>query len=190
MFTPPDNEELTEQYNIDNGGICGQACLAVITRSSIQSILDQWKSQGMEFKGWSGWRQLRKYLEAEGFKVKQVRGTFTCDPEKLYIARVQWLGDGDKKEKPFYGWNHWSEATAYTHFVAIEDWKFFCNETGWGDYAEFDQYLEDNRGVVTSYMEITPQTCGNCGLRHPSGTKCKIQPEHGEEWFFKKMEVA
>ena len=188
MFIPQDNKKLTEKYAIEHGGICGQACLAVITRNSIQSVLDLWKYQGLEFKGWSGWKQLRQYLEYRGYKVKQIRGTMHYDSKKFYIARVQWLGDGDKKDKPFYGWNHWSQATSYTHFIVIERFKFFCNETGWGDFPTgLKKYLEANHGVITSYMEITPQQCANCGLNHMPNTKCSMQPESGT-WSFRPME--
>lgn len=155
-FTPPDNFEMTEKYKIKCGGLCGQACLAVITRNSIQLVLDNWKFQGLKFKGWSGWKQLRQYLEKQNYEVKQINGTLDYDSSKFYIARVQWLGDGEKKENPFYGWGHWSEASAHTHFVVIENFKFFCNETGWGDFlVGLKDYLKANRGVVTSYMEIS-----------------------------------
>jgi len=155
-YTPPDNEEQTIYHLTQNQGICGQACLAVITRNTIQAVLDMWKYQGMEFKGWSGWKQLRQYLETLGFKVKQINGTMHYDSKKLYIARIQWLGEGEKQEKPFYGWGHWSEATSYTHFIVIENFHFFCNETGWNDFPTgFKLYLEQNKGIVTSYMEIT-----------------------------------
>jgi len=150
----PDIEEMTKKYKSENGGICGQACLAVITRSSIRAVLDMWEYQGLVFKGWSGWKQLRKYLEKLGYSVKQINGKFQYNPERYYIARVQWLGDGNKKDKPFYGWNHWSVASAYTHFIIIEKFRFFCNETGWDDYSNLRKYLIENKGVITSYLEI------------------------------------
>ena len=172
MFTPPDIKKFDEKYIAEHGGVCGQACLAVITRNEIGFVIDLLKCQGIEFKGWLKWRQLRKFLEARDFEVKQ-NTTICYDSDKLYIARIQWIGAGEKKEKPFYGYNHWSEAISNTHYVVIEKFKFFCNETGWLDFKdEFNRYLEYNKGVVTSYMEITPKRCYDCGSRHLPGVDC------------------
>ncbi|MFC1590972.1 hypothetical protein ACFL43_00445 [Thermodesulfobacteriota bacterium] len=156
QFTPPDNEELLKKYEAEEKGICGQACLAVITRNNIQSVLDQWKLQIGEIKGWAGWRQLRQYLEARGFNVKQINLLNGYNPKKSYIARVQWIGEGKKIDKPFYGWGHWTEATAHTHFVVVENFKFFCNATGWDNFPNgLQEYLKLNKGQVTSYLEIS-----------------------------------
>lgn len=158
QFTPPDNKEVTKKYLDQGEGICGKACLAVITRNSIRSVIDQWKIQFGEFKAWSGWKQLRQYLEAHGFTVKQINILAGYNPKKSYIARIQWLGNGNRREKPFYGWNHWTEATSHTHFVVVENFKFFCNETGWGDFPNgFQDYLKGNMGQVTSYMEVSKE---------------------------------
>ena len=74
MKIPSDTKLMTEKYLIDKGGICGQACLAMIEGSSIQEVLKNWKEIGLEFKGWSGWKQLREYLEKRNFVVKQKVG--------------------------------------------------------------------------------------------------------------------
>lgn len=154
--TPPDNISMTEKFRKDKGGICGQACLAVIEDSSIVDVMNTWKELGLEFKGWSGWRQLREYLEKRGYSVKQKNKVETYISDRLYLARVQWIGEGKKKDKPFYGWGHWAEASSYTHFIIIVgDKAFFCNEVGgWQSIFRLRGYLRDNNGLITSYLEI------------------------------------
>jgi len=154
-YIPKDNEEMTEKYMIDKGGICGQACLAVIEESSIQSVLRLWEAFGLEWRGWSGWKQLKDYLEKRGYyvKLKRMSNLGTFHSNYYYILRVQWIGKGEDKEKPFYGWGHWSEASAHTHFIIIHKAKFFCNEDGWFDIRDLDKYLNDE-AVITSAMEI------------------------------------
>lgn len=154
-YIPQDIEKMTEKYKIDKGGICGQACLAVIEGSSIQNVLNQWVGFGLEWKGWSGWKQLKEYLEKKGYEVRLKRkNNLTFNFKDFYILRIQWIGKGENKEKPFYGWGHWSEASAYTHFIIIHKAKFFCNEDGWLSTQEFPDYLKHYNGVITSGMEI------------------------------------
>ncbi len=159
MEIPIDNKMMTEKYLIDKGGICGQSCLAVIENIKVQEVLDNWKKLEMEFKGWSGWKQLKEYLEKRGHEVKLLRkdswGSF--DKEDFVICRVQWLGsNADKLDKPFYGYNHWSVASAHTHFIVCHNNKFFCNETGIFDNLE--EYLDGKgiyqSGIVTSLMRV------------------------------------
>jgi hypothetical protein len=159
MQIPYDCELMTEKYKIDKGGCCGQSCLAVIENISIQEVFDNWDKLGIEFKGYSGWKQLREYLEKKGFFVKQLKTNFKgfFNMDIYFIARVQWFGEGEKKEKPFYGWGHWSQASAYTHFVLIHDDKFFCNETGIDNYDNFKNYLKENNGIVTSYLMVSKE---------------------------------
>lgn len=156
MHTPSDFKEMTEKHKVNGGGICGQSCLAVIERSSVNTILENWKDMGLEWKGWSGWKQLREYLEKRTYKVKlkRIDGLKLINSnEVFYILRVQWLGEGKKQEKPFYGWNHWAEASANTHFIIAHLGNFFCNEAGeWFDDLEF--YTRENRAVITSAMEV------------------------------------
>lgn len=110
------------------------------------------------YPGWAKWKQLRVFLEDQGYVVKQINGTPNYDPEKSYIARIQWTGPGVKKEKPYYGWDTWYDASCHTHFIVIENGKFFCNETGWMDYQALQFYLGMNSGVITSHLEITKPT--------------------------------
>lgn len=155
MITKPiDCELMTKKYLIDKGGICGQSCLAVIEGIPIQNILDNWKKMGIEFKGYSGWRQLREYLEKRGYKVKLLRKDSWGDfnKEDFVICRVQWIGEGDKKDKPFYGWCYWIEASAHTHFIVCHNNQFFCNETG--IFTDLENYL-NTEGIITSLMRIT-----------------------------------
>lgn len=187
MFVPPDNTQMTEKYKIECGGICGMACLAVITRDSIQSVIENWGLIGLEFKGWTTYRQLRHYLQSKGFSVRQIQGTMFYNPRRFYIARVQWLGDGENKERPLFGWKHWAEATAHTHFIVIEDFRFFCNETGWDKFPKgLKEYLKWNDGVITSYLEIGPRPCANCGVRHIPSRKCELNSVKGMD--YKPME--
>lgn len=151
---PTDTKEMTEKYLVDKGGICGQACLAVIEGITIREVLFNWASMKMEFKGWSGWKQLREYLENQSYEVKLLNknrfGDF--DKEDFIICRVQWIGDGDKQEKPFYGWGHWTEASAHTHFIVIHQNQFFCNEDGLFPIKKLEEYLDD--AIITSLMRI------------------------------------
>ena len=162
LYTPQDTEQMTKKMRIEKGGICGQACLAVIEKSSIKCVLDNWKSMGLEFKGWSGWKQLREYLEKRNYQVKLKRmsnlGTFNYN--YFYILRVQWLGEGTKKEKPFYGYGHWAEASANTHFIIVHQGNIFCNEAG-GWFDDLDYYVRENNAVITSAMEIKSKRSSN-----------------------------
>ena len=94
---------MTEEYKGEGYGICGQAGLAIITGQSIMDVLENWKKLGLEWRGWSGLDQLKQYLKHEGYAVKQVNGEVNYSPSLFYIARVQWVGGGEEKEKPFYG---------------------------------------------------------------------------------------
>ena len=153
MQIPQDVEKMTEKYLIDKGGICGQACLAVIEESTIQEVLKNWGYLGMAFKGWSGWKQLREYLEKRGHNVKLLNknqwGEF--DKGDFVICRVQWIGEKENKEKPFYGWGHWTEASAHTHFIVIHQNQFFCNEDGLFEIKDLEEYL--NGAKITSMMK-------------------------------------
>lgn len=153
MRIPIDNEEAKEQY--DNM-CCGQACLSVIQEIPISSVMCQWKFLFNSFYGFSKWRDLRKYLEVQEYKVKQIRWNKLeiVNPESYYILRVQFLGDNlDKLEKPFYGWSWWTEATANTHFIVLHKGKVFCNSDGIFNYDKLSEYLGDN-ALITSAMEI------------------------------------
>ncbi len=157
MHIPSDTKEMTEKMRIDNGGICGQACLAVIERSSISNVLGNWEDMGLEWKGWSGWKQLKQYLETRSYKVylKRMKGLKLINSDEVfYILRVQWLGERENKEKPFYGYGHWAEASANTHFIIAHKGFYFCNEAGeWFD--DLDYYTTENRAVITSAMEVS-----------------------------------
>ena len=152
---PSDCREMTESMRVIKGGICGQSCLAVIEKSSIKNILMNWKKVGLDFKGYSGWKQLREYLKKRGYEVKQKRSKdLKFLFEKFYILRIQWIGEGEKKEKPFYGYGHWAEASAYTHFIVVKGNEFFCNEYGLFNIDKLGHYLSNYNAVITSALEI------------------------------------
>ncbi|KKL88564.1 hypothetical protein LCGC14_1923430 [marine sediment metagenome] len=157
LFIPNDVKEMTEKYMVDKGGICGQSCLAVIEKQPISKVIKDWKEMELEWKGWSGWRQLANYLKNKKFNVKQSR--VIDDKNVSYIARVQWIGDEENKEKPYYGWKSWFEASANTHFIVIQEDSFFCNEECiWlpidGEEYSLEGYLKHNQGLITSYLKI------------------------------------
>ena len=156
MKIPKDTKLMTKKYLIEKGGICGQSCLAVIEKITIREVLYNWVGMGLEWKGWSGWKQLRKYLEVQEFNVKQKRWNKIeiLNPKSFYILRIQWIGEGDKKDKPFYGWGHWTEASAHTHFIVINKGQFFCNEEGLFDIDKLSEYLNEE-GLVTSALEVS-----------------------------------
>lgn len=151
---PEDCKEMTEKYAGECAGICGQACLAVITKEKIQDVLEKWNEKGLEWRGWSGWNQLREYLKSEGYEVKQVNGEYALDSSSFYICRVQFIGIQEKKGKPYYGWGHWSQASAHTHFIVETENMFFCNEDGIFPQIELPDYLKHYNAVVTSRMRV------------------------------------
>ena len=175
-FTPPDCEEQTKLYLKEKGGCCGQACLAVVQRLPIKEVFERWKKHGLEWKGHTSIKQFREYMDKEGYDVKLIttkNGTDWKAP--FYFIRIQWMGEGKKREKPFYGWGHWAVASAYTHFILREGDRFFCNENGWFD--AIDPYLEiEPKGIVTSVYEIRQrkkrtEVLGAKALRTPPTTK-------------------
>lgn len=168
MEIPSDTKAMTEKYSVDKGGICGQACLAVIEKSTIREVMFNWASLKMEFKGWSGWKQLREYLEKRGHKVKLRKKEIEFEEDAFYILRVQWLGEKDNKEKPFYGWGHWTEASAHTHFIVVNNGEVFCNEDGIFKVKFLNGYLAEE-AVVTSVMEV--QSSLNESSRNVGGKK-------------------
>jgi len=62
----------------------------------------------------------------------------------------------------------------------------YCNGQGWFEIKWLPEYLE--KGYITSYLEVIPPQCGNCGLCHQPNTKCSMQPE-SEEWVWKPLNV-
>ena len=154
MKIPIDNESAKEKYD---DMCCGQACLSVIQDMPISAIMSQWELLFDSFYGFSKWKDLRKYLEVNDYKVKQIRWNKLeiVNPNSFYILRVQWLGDNlEKIDKPFYGWSWWTEASANTHFIVLHNSKVFCNSDGIFDYDKLSDYLGD-RGLITSALEIT-----------------------------------
>jgi hypothetical protein len=161
---PIDCQEVTEKYQTEKGGICGQACLAIIEETTIKDIMLEWDKLGFEWTGWSTWKQLQEYLERKEYIVRRRRNNIVLNKNYLYIARVQFIGKGGKIDKPFYGWNHWTEATSHTHFITIGgNYAFFCNsQCAWLPIKELSEYLncegvfecDDLKGVITSYLEI------------------------------------
>ena len=155
-FTPHDCKDMTDLYICENGGCCGQACIAVAQRITIAEVFKRWKMHRIEWKGHTTIKQFREYMDKEGFVTRLITKKNKSNMKApFYFIRIQWIGEGENKEKPFYGWNHWTTASANTHFVLMDGYlKFFCNENGW--FNSMDEYLEDNepKGVITSMYEI------------------------------------
>ena len=155
-FIPSDNQEQTQKYIGEGKGICGVSCLAVIEERQVKITLKDFDSL-FGFKGYANVRDLRKYLQEKGYKIKSVNKDGYKDFSKgCYIARIQWLGNGKKKEQPFYGWKHWTEASSHTHFIVIKEGMFFCNEENrWWSLPRLHRYLAEGEGIMTSYLEVT-----------------------------------
>lgn len=157
-YIPCDCEEQTEKHISHNGGCCAQACIAVIQRTSIKEVFERWNDLGLEWKGYTSNKQLRRYLETQGYSVKMITTRNKTDwKAPFYIFRVQWLGNGKNKEKPFYGYKHWLVATGNTHFIVREGSRMFCNSNGWFDVDAIDNYLSDTepKGIITCLFEIS-----------------------------------
>ena len=151
MEIPEFNKELRE---LTNDTCCGQSCLAVIEKKDMKQIFRDWMKQ-FGWYGYSKWKDLRKYLEDKGYVVKQITWNKLeiVNENSFYILRVQWIGKGEKKEKPFHGWRSWFEASANTHFIILNKDKIFCNELGIFNYDKLSDYLDGN-GLITSALEI------------------------------------
>ena len=154
-YIPPDNQEQTQRFIEDGKGVCGISCLAVIEERKVKDSLKDFDSI-FGFKGYANVRDLRKYLQEKGYKVKSVNKDGYKDFSKgRYIARIQWIGQGKKREQPFYGWNHWTEASSHTHFIVIKEGMFFCNEENkWQSLPRLHKYLAEGNGIMTSYLEV------------------------------------
>lgn len=154
---PEDNEEMTEKFKIEKGGICGLACLAIIENRKILEVMEDWKKFFGSFDGYANFKDLRIYLEKKGYFVKFVnRNGWTKFLRHIFIARIQWIGDKENKMSPFYGWGHWTEASAHTHFIVIyQGKKFFCNEENkWNWIGNINNYLKNGNGIITSYLKV------------------------------------
>lgn len=153
MKIPKDNNSMRKKY--DNK-VCGQSCLAVIEGISVKKVLENWIKILGEFKGYSPYKDTRKYLESRGYETKQERFDKNkfWNMEKFFLVRVQWLGNGEKRDKPYYGWGSWYEASNYTHYLLVHDGKVFCNDKGIFDFGEMGEYLEEGNGVITSLISI------------------------------------
>ena len=64
------------------------------------------------------------------------------------------MGDGEEKEKPFYGWGYWNEAAACTHFIVITAKEFICNGSGVLKKDYLERYLERGDGVITLLIAV------------------------------------
>lgn len=134
---------------------CGQSCLAVIEDRNMKEVFKDWIDK-FGWYGYSKFKDLRKYLEEKDYIVKLIKWNKLeiVDKDSFYILRVQWLGEGEKKDKPFYGWSSWFEASANTHFIILKNNKVFCNDSGIFDYEDLSDYLDKNNGLITSALEV------------------------------------
>ena len=153
MNTPIDNELMKEKYE---DKICGQSCLAILEDTTIENIMNQWENFFGEFKGYTSYRDLITFIKNIGYSVKRKKKIESR--EFIYIARVQWLGNGKKQDKPYYGWNSWYEASCNTHYIIFlpKEGKFYCNgENRWRNILDIESYLKsEGKGVITSILEI------------------------------------
>ena len=160
LYVPDDNMEQRIKWEDEGAGSCGPSCMSIIEHKSIKEVLEDWKTINGEYKTWATWKEMQKYLAAKkyDFEVKRiVNGKVIVRKGYYTICRVQWLGPGNNKEKPFYGYGHWAKATANTHFIIAEDEEYFwCNANGWLLTSGFDQYLVGGeiKGLITSYIQI------------------------------------
>lgn len=156
MDKPKDNEEARHKYN---DMCCGQSVLAVIENISVEKAMQNWINLLGEWKGYSPFRDMRKYLESRGYLTKRVKvNKVFFEDNKFYICRVQWIGKGEKRDKPYYGWEHWRIAIQNTHYILIHNNNVFCNSAGIFGYNRIADYLGDIRqgeiGKITSILEV------------------------------------
>ena len=150
MFEPLDNQEYRDIYEPQGRGICGISCLAVICKCSCKEILGKWG----DYRGFTPNRELRSFLEKEGYIIKVFRGNkrkdFPYFEDKIYLCRVQWLGDEGGE---FHGYSNWHDATCNTHLIVVDGTKVYCNAQGWFNLELLPQYLGDE-GYITSFFEV------------------------------------
>jgi len=134
---------------------CGQSCLAVIEDRNMKEVFKDWINK-FGWYGYSKYKDVKKYLEERGYIVKRIKWAKLeiVNESSFYILRVQWLGNGEKKDKPYFGWSSWFEATSNTHFIVLKNDKVFCNDEGIFDYENLSQYLNKNDGLITSALEV------------------------------------
>ena len=83
MEIPKDNQQMTEKYLKDKGGICGQTCIAVLMEKNVSEILEDWKKY-FEWKGFTPQKDLVSYLKKKGYEVKRVKEM--SDVDAFHIA--------------------------------------------------------------------------------------------------------
>lgn len=154
-YEPEDNQTLRLQYESEGKGTCGPAVIAVITRKTVRSVLDDW---GI-YPGHATVKEMRRVLRKNHIIVRQKPGKrakeFKGDKA---VLRIQWVGPGDVEQ--FHGHDSWHEATNNTHWLYVEDGMVFCNDAGWFPKSDLKKYLRS--GYITTYYEIVGE--GDNGL--------------------------
>jgi len=152
MKIPKFNEETR---TLTKDMCCGQSCLAVIESRDMKAVFKDWIDK-FGWYGYSKYKDVKKYLEEKGYIVKRIKWDKLEIVNKgcFYILRVQWIGKGEKQDKPYYGWSSWFEATSNTHFIVLKESKVFCNDAGIFNYEDLSQYLDKNDGLITSALEV------------------------------------
>ena len=158
LYIPQDNDELRDKYEASGkGGTCGPSTIAVIKRTSVQNIIDNWCGGRAAWRGFSPIGEVENTLAFFGFSSKLCHGlkskNFPHPTTDMAIVRVQWL---QKDGTEFY----WRAAGPHSHYVLMQkikdEWWVFCNGDGWFSprtpFASH-KYFE-GRGFVSSYLEV------------------------------------
>lgn len=157
-WIPPDNESLKEKY-AKIGGVCGPSTIAAEKGITIQEVLEKWRGIGSNtFRGFSPIKDLKETLTAFGYSFTYFRAGKSIvfpTPRTTAILRIQWL-------KPDGTEYYWAAAGSHTHYVLMEkgslNWWIYCN--GFNEWFLRDSYtgqhyLKDQKGFVSSFLEIT-----------------------------------
>lgn len=173
-------------------GICGEASISALLECNLKDVFDAWGIGEENFRGWTLQREMRIILNKLGYDSQQlgVKDKTILPDSDFAIIRVSF---GNPKQ-------HWSKTASLSHYLAIkrfkQGWYIYDNAIDffdgkpvngvWIEKSEYYKVMERQNMFVTSYIQLLPQQCGNCGLKHFPKTKCSIQPEE-QEWYFKKL---
>lgn len=96
MKIPKFNEETR---TLTKDMCCGQSCLAVIESRDMKAVFKDWIDK-FGWYGYSKYKDVKKYLEEKGYIVKRIKWDKLeiVNKGSFYILRVQWLGNGDRKD--------------------------------------------------------------------------------------------
>lgn len=175
-------------------GCCGQCAIASILGIKVMDVFEKWGIDLKTFKHHTSQKEMKQILEILGYDSKQrpsPKDKISIPNCDLGIIRVSF---GDRNA-------HWMQIAQNSHYIGIKKFHgrryIFDNiqefdgkpiNGMWIEFTEYYKLMMAEKMFITSYLEILPNQCGNCGLKHFPKTKCSLQPDIGE-WVFKDLNI-